>query len=48
MRQTYQFILLLLTGIFFYSCQGDELSTSGKRRLLACDLGAKRGGEHEG
>ena len=27
MRQTYQFILLLLTGVFFYSCQGDELST---------------------
>jgi len=27
MRQTYQFILLLLIGVFFYSCQGDELST---------------------
>ena len=32
MRQTYQFILLLLTGVFFYSCQGDEL-TNKKMRL---------------
>ena len=38
MRQTYQFILLLLTGIFFYSCQGDELSTQGSEGYLRVTL----------
>ena len=38
MRQTYQFILLLLTGIFFYSCQGDELSTQGSQGYLRVTL----------
>lgn len=38
MRQTYQFILLLLTGVFFYSCQGDELSTQGNEGYLRVTL----------
>lgn len=38
MRQTYQFILLLLTGVFFYSCQGDELSTQGSEGYLRVTL----------